>query len=188
MERDAFVAGVKPGGLTNNSQIKILVCYLLVSINQPVSFSSLNEALQQEGLANYFEFAEAIDDLSHAGHIVKTVIKNQERYKITPLGKAIAQTLKDDIPFTVKEKALIALQKVVNRKRSESENNVTITKVPDGYQMNLTVGDAGSDLMNLSIFVPTKKDCERIREHFYDNAMRIYEHIISLLLEKNQTD
>ncbi len=37
MEYDAFTGGVAPGGLRSKSDIRILICYMLKSVNAPLS-------------------------------------------------------------------------------------------------------------------------------------------------------
>ena len=54
-EFDAFSQGVEPGGLRSKTQIKLLVNYLVANIREPINSSTIIEALQVHGLANYFE-------------------------------------------------------------------------------------------------------------------------------------
>lgn len=56
---EAFTAGVKPGGLTDDTQIRILLCYLIKTAG-PLTRDTLQGALLQEQLVNYFEFADAL--------------------------------------------------------------------------------------------------------------------------------
>ena len=58
MPADAFTAGVKPGGLTSVTEIRILLCYLIKTAG-PVSREVLENALMQEQLVNYFELSMA---------------------------------------------------------------------------------------------------------------------------------
>ena len=51
---EAFTAGVKPGGLTDDTQIRILLCYLIKTAG-PLTRDTLQGALLQEQLVNYFD-------------------------------------------------------------------------------------------------------------------------------------
>ena len=55
MELDATTAGVERGGLANMAEIRILICYVLDSVKEPVPATRLSELLHYNGLANYFE-------------------------------------------------------------------------------------------------------------------------------------
>ena len=70
MSFNAFVGGIEPGGLTNDFEVKILICFLLKKIEQPLSFDQINEILQKTGFVNYFEFIGAISELQKTEHIL----------------------------------------------------------------------------------------------------------------------
>ena len=59
MEYDAFTGGVAPGGLRSKSDIRILICYMLKSVNAPLSGDDIIKVLQEKSLANYFEASDA---------------------------------------------------------------------------------------------------------------------------------
>ena len=46
MEYDAFTGGVAPGGLRSKSDIRILICYMLKSVNAPLSRSCRKNPLR----------------------------------------------------------------------------------------------------------------------------------------------
>ena len=93
MQNNAFTAGIDPGGLTNDYEIKILVCYILEKIKRHMTFSEINYILQSEGLANYFEYAEAISELLSSGHIVDiSQGEGEQRFRLSDLGVKTART------------------------------------------------------------------------------------------------
>ena len=52
MRRDAFTGGVDPGGLWVQNDIRILICYILDSVQAPLSQEDLSRIVQGRGLAN----------------------------------------------------------------------------------------------------------------------------------------
>ena len=50
-ERDAFTAGVRPGGLTSSTEIRLLLCYL-VQHSGPITREQLETALLDAQLVN----------------------------------------------------------------------------------------------------------------------------------------
>lgn len=58
MAGNAFTAGVKPGGLTTSTEIRILLCYLIQHAGTPLSQGELETALLGEELVNYFELGQ----------------------------------------------------------------------------------------------------------------------------------
>ena len=69
MENDAIGAGVKNGGLFNTAEIKILICYILNAVKEPVPAAMLSNILHFEGIANGFEVSDAMASLAESGHI-----------------------------------------------------------------------------------------------------------------------
>ena len=60
---ETFTAGIRPGGLTEGREIRILICHILTEIGEPMSFDEMTEAILSDGTANYFEFADALAEL-----------------------------------------------------------------------------------------------------------------------------
>ena len=65
-EREAFTAGVRPGGLTTSTEIRLLLCYL-VQHSGPVTQQQLETALMDAQLVNYFEIGSGLDDIRRQG-------------------------------------------------------------------------------------------------------------------------
>ena len=99
MEFDALTAGVKPGGLRSKQDIKLLICYLLSSIQEGLSKNDLIKVLQGNDLANYFEVASAFDELLKQGNL--TGPEGPFPYTVTPSGKMIAQELDVSLPISI---------------------------------------------------------------------------------------
>ena len=99
MAGNAFTAGVKPGGLTTSTEIRILLCYLIQHAGTPLSQGELETALLGEELVNYFELASNLSDLLEQGF----VREENGRYTILPAGADIAEALADDVPRSVRD-------------------------------------------------------------------------------------
>ena len=59
---DAFTAGVRPGGLTDSTEIRLLLCYLVKNAG-PITRTEIENALMEEQLVNYFEIGSCLDDI-----------------------------------------------------------------------------------------------------------------------------
>ena len=94
---EAFTAGVRPGGLTDDTQIRMLLCYL-VKVAGPVKRETMQGALLQEQLVNYFEFADALAEVEKQQLVT---VDEDGRYTITRRGTTVADTLAYDLPRTM---------------------------------------------------------------------------------------
>ena len=183
LKSNAFTAGIKPGGLTNDFEVKILICFLLDNMKDIITTSQLQEVVAESGFVNYFELAEAISELRASEHII--CLKTQSGEEILTLSETGIKTSKafsDTLPATVKEKTLELCQKKIQYKKRKDEIDVSYEKVSDGYQLKLSFKDIGTDLLNMKIFIPTEKQCAEIKEQIYRNPTIIYSGILSLLL------
>lgn len=128
MEKDAVTAGVSEiGGLFSSAEVRILICYILSSINEPVPGRLLGDVLHYEGIANYFEVNDSIASLCKSGQL-EVFDEAEDTYVITNSGRDIAQTLKASLPFSVKERAFSAALKMVSRFKNAKETDIKISR------------------------------------------------------------
>lgn len=180
MEFDAFRAGVEPGGLINRTEIRLLVCYILKSIRRPLSGQLIQELFHYEGLANYFEVGQAIQDLLEQGNI-RVSQEEPDAYELTDAGRSVVITLERDLPVTVREKAVGSAIKLLTRIRREAENKVEITKAERGYIISCSVMDREAELMTVRLMVADELQAKAVREIFLDDPSAVYAGVVELM-------
>lgn len=177
MARDAFTGGVEPGGLWNQNDIRILICYVLDSVDGPLSREELGELLQQKGLANYFEVGDALGALEGQGHI--TV--EDGLCRVGETGREIARTLGDTLPLSVRDKALEAALLLLAQARARRENRVEIEEGEKGYRVTCHISGGEMDLMSISLYVPDRLQAELVRQNFHKDPEGAYRLLLSFL-------
>lgn len=183
MNFNAFVGGIEPGGLTNDFEVKILICFLLKKIEQPLSFDQVNEILQKTGFVNYFEFVEAVSELQKTEHVLLTTDENgQEVFQLSEIGEAMAQTFHHTLPLTVREKTVESARELIQMQKQLEETEVRYHAVNDGYILTMKLKDIGSDLMDLSVFVPSEDECVEIRERIYADPLLLYKTLLAVMM------
>lgn len=183
MDTNAFTAGIEHGGLTTSAEVRMLICWLLDCVKQPVQMSVLNRALQLDGLVNYFELAHGVADLLSTGHIVETMHDSghEPPLALTDLGRRTARTFEKKIPLNVREKSLPALREILRLEKNERENSVKIEKQETGWRLSLQIADVKSDLLTLSLYVPTEDMCISMRDRFLSDPARLYTTVVDYL-------
>ena len=176
---EAFTAGVKPGGLTDNTQIRILLCYL-VKMAGPLTRDTLQGALLQEQLVNYFEFADALADVERQQLVS---LDEDERYSITDKGSTVADTLAFDLPRTVRESAIRAVMQIQSWKHKAAMNRARIEEEDGEYVVWCAIGDMGSDVFRLQLAMPDKLTAETIRNNFTAHGSEIYSKVMDMLTQ-----
>lgn len=188
MAFDTFTAGVRPGGLTQHYEVKILICYLLHHVKQHMSFQEMSDVLQQEGIVNYFEYAEAVSELIASGHLLTIDdIEGGQRFQLSDLGIKTSQTFEKSIPLTIREDSVRVAEEYLLKKRIANENLVEIKKTEDGYNISLRITDIGSDLLDLSLFIPGEEEGLAIKERFLRDPSVIYRGVVALLTGDDAT-
>lgn len=183
MDFDAFEAGVEPGGLLSKSDIRLLICYLLRSIGKPLSKETVNEIMQEYGLANYFEVNQSLLELVGAGSIAETAVQDTSYYEITANGRRTAEMLESALPVTVREKAVNAALNLLAKAKREQENLVTVEKKDGKYFVTCRILDNDAELMSVRLFVADELQAQTVREKFLQKPADVYQCLISRLTE-----
>ena len=160
---DAFTAGVRPGGLTNSTEIRLLLCYLVKNAG-PITRTEIENALMEEALVNYFEIGSCLDDIARQ----QLVTVEGDRYTITDKGRKVAQELAYDLPRSVREKAVAAVLRSQTWARKEAEYS------------------ARSELFCLDIGTPDRLSAEMVKKQFILKGNEIYQMLITKLTEEEK--
>ena len=62
------------------------------------------------------------------------------------------------------------------------ETEVRYHAVDDGYILTMKLKDIGSDLMDLSVFVPSEDECVEIRERIYADPLLLYKTLLAVMM------
>jgi hypothetical protein len=182
MEYDAFDAGIELGGLRSRDDIRLLICYLLKSIDAPMTRQMLNDSMQEDGLANFFEVGQAIEELLKTGNITTDIIDDEEVLIVTQRGREAAELLQTSLPRTVREKAVNSAIRLTTRAKVERENKMEVKKEDDGgYTITFTLFDRDTELMKLSIYVVDSLQLETVKQNFINDPVKVYSSIITSL-------
>ena len=176
---EAFTAGVKPGGLTNDTEIRILLCYLIQSA-APLTRDSMQGALLEEQLVNYFEFVSALDELENQQLIQPT----DQGYIITEKGAVVARTLADDLPRSVRESAILAVIRLQSWAHRAAENHAQVLHDDGGYRVVCSIRDEGQpESFRLELAMPDNLTAEEVKNRFIARGSQIYNTLLECLTQ-----
>lgn len=182
MAGNAFTAGVKPGGLTTSTEIRILLCYLLEQTGTPLSRQEIETALIGEELVNYFELANSLSELCEQGFLQE----QQGRYAIRPEGEEIAKMLADDVPLSVREAAVRAALTARQFVYKEAQHHAEIVPAEGrGYLVRCGLRDMESDVFSFTLYVPDRLTAQLTRAKFIENGDNIYRIMLAAVTENS---
>ena len=186
---DAFPVDENVSGLRSTEKIRIIICYILKNVESPLSRDNLQSALYDNGIANYFEISQAIDNLLDVGAV--EIIDNT--LTLNSKGEQIARDLNDELSIFIKNKAIRAAKLTAVYERRKRENDISIVKLDDKkYRLDITLlsglGDSEKtdELMNVSVFVTDSLQAETMKTTFLNNPVRLYEKVIEALTEDSE--
>lgn len=178
----AFTEGVKPGGLTTGTQIRILLCYLMDSVGAPVRREELEEVLLGEELANYFAMAESMAQLIEQG----LVTEGDEGYTVTDAGKTVARTLSDEVPRTVRDAAVRGVIRAQQYAAKAAVHKSEIVQGPGGRAVHCAIGDEAGPLFRMELYMPDELTAETVKEQFIEKGDEVYKLVLAALTDNRQ--
>ena len=181
MENNTFCEGIAPGGLREQPEIKLLICYLLKTLKKSLTRTQINEILSEYRTANYFEVNGAMSELVTSGQVVSEIIDGDELITITSRAMIDVEVIERSLPKTVRERVVEAALKILSRDRIKKESKVDVERYNDGFHVTFTVTDTGDELLKVTVYVADERQIEIVKNNFYDNAVNIYSNIISSL-------
>ncbi len=171
MQTDAMNAGVNPGGLNSKVEIRVLICYILANIKGAVPLEAVKEQLHFGGLANYFETALAISDLTENRTITCTEENGIALYSPTTESDRVSSALGSSLPFSVKEKALIIAENIITRRKNERNNKVEIEKADLGFIVTCKIMEKDYSLASISLLVPDEQTALDVKGRFLSDPI-----------------
>lgn len=180
LQFDAFTAGIEDGGLRSITSIEILSCYILANCSEKITAKNIVDSLVEGKIANYFEISNAISKMIKMGNFTEDEngflhISDDCRYSV--------DIVENDLPITIREKAVELVRKTVKYEINKKENKVEIAKESNGFKVTMHVSDKNSDFMVLSLYVPTEAQAEVIRDKFQTHPAEVYENLINSIFE-----
>ena len=182
LQFDAFSAGIEDGGLRSSSSIAILACYIIARSEEKLTKKNVVDALVEGKIANYFEITSAI------AKMIKThnQVEGEDGYlSVTSKCAYNVEMLENDLPITIREKAVELAAKTARLEIYKKENKATVEKDGDKYKVTLHVSDKNCDFMVLSLYFPSEAQAQVVKEKFQTHPGEVYENLINSIFSNN---
>lgn len=176
---------------TDNETIaenKVLILYILDTIDKPVTNEALFELVLSIQDINYFYFQQFILDLLENKYITK--VKEDEHsetvYKLTSSGKQTLELTKDMIPGIIKLK----IDNTIKGELGEIEEEVSIVSEfapgnKDDFIVTCKIVENNRTIFEVSISAASREQAKFISDNWKEKAIDIYPKMINLLTNPN---
>ncbi len=176
----ATYPGIKPGGLTSESEAMVLVCFLIDHTKVPLKEDNILNIVAATRVANYFDTASAIARLLENLNIMHD---DNGCLQLTPTGSAIADELSSTLPYTVRQDALDGLVSENMMQHNLDDNDFIITENENGgCEIEIRMNDSGKCLFSLKMSGFDKQMANIMKDRFYKNPAEIYQSSLKVLL------
>lgn len=180
---DAFMAGVKDGGLRSVNSVYIMISYIVSTLSGKVTAEVISSAMAEGEIANHFEVADALAKLKQNGIVLEA---EDGSLSINSNTKADIELVEIDLPYTLRESAIHLCQKIMAKETYRRENKVEILQNENDYTVVMHISGPQQDLMTLSVLAPTRQQAEMIKEKFITDPVKIYETVINSIFNNQE--
>ena len=169
--------------LKEKNDIKIFILYLMRHVGYPLDFSNINDIVLQDGIVNYFDFAECFAELIDSRNIEELREEGGETlYAITEQGKSVSDSLQSDLLMMIREKSLKSAIRLLDFQKKGLASKCGFEPLPDGrYEFNCRITEHKSDIMNITLTVDNKKMLDRMLYNFRERPETVYRGLLSVL-------
>ncbi len=180
MDNKAITAGVRVGGLTDRTEIKILLCYLLSELKQPITQQQLIECVCGQELVNYFEMQSALQHLLNNGFIKE----DENGFSIMPEGKEIARQLESVVSTTVKRYAYAMAVNILQYEALKKQHKIAVTPVDGGgYNLHCSIEDSDFTIFAIDILMPDEKSAQFAGEQFILKGQDMFKCMLGIMTD-----
>lgn len=167
--------------LRDKKDIKIFILYLMRQINYPLRFDYLNDITVQDGVIDYFEFADCFAELVETGNVDQIELDGEELYVISEQGIRVSDALQDSIPKTMREKCLKSALRLLSFRKRGAEVKCNIEQTDDGQLIvHAVVLEAHREVMDVRLRAADQAQAKKMQDYFLDKPEIVYRGVLTV--------
>lgn len=169
--------------LTEKSDIKIFILYLLMQIERPLDYVTLHDICVQDEFVQQFDFVEEFYELLDIKALEMTKGEGgEELVRLTRKGRDTAEMMKDRILPEILDHAVRSALQLISFKARGLTAHSHIEECEGGkYMLTCTIGGTGGAALETKLLLESKRQAERMRINFDERSEFIYRGIMALL-------
>lgn len=169
--------------ITDKTDIKIFVLYLLMRAERAVDLVTLNDLVVQDGFVNQFDFMDCFFELCETKAIEKTAgADGTEYYSITDEGRVAAETLKSNIIPTIRERSSRSALRLLSFRRRGAKVTSSTEDAGDGKcRLICSAKDTGGEFLHISVLLDTRRQAELMKHYCDEHPELIYRGLLGIL-------
>lgn len=162
---------------------KLIILYMLKKVDFPMTTSQISEFILGQGYTNYFKIQECLSEMKEDQLVHTETTHNRTLYHLAENGdetllyfqKKIPEAIQHDIDHFLEEKEY-DLKEEVAAKANYYRNT------QHEYDVHFQLTESRSNLVDLTLTVPTETEAEAMVNNWYKNYQEIYTLLMTKLL------
>ena len=190
--------------LKKEDEIKIFILYLLDKIGYPLDYPSIGSIMMQDGIVNFFDFAQCFFALVDAGHIREIVTDKNEKaegdeaveidddeaeyeptstvlYEVTDTGRHVARVLSDSLMVSVREKSYRSALRHLSFERQGAYVDHSYRPDGDGFLVTCSIKDHNGVVMDLTVRADSEYQLRRMLNNYSERPEVVFRGVVALL-------
>lgn len=177
---------IEPPRRAPEDEQRLIVLYSLMNLG-PCTDTQLLQFLSEQNLSNYFEMMFALNELCDRGQAARQKRQAGTYYMATAAGDEALRLFGGRVPQSLKN--VMRTERDLWRRRFQMESTLgqTVRKTPRGdYELTLTVTEQETEMMRISLTVPSREIAYDWLSRWPSRASRIYGAVIRGLAEEEK--
>lgn len=170
------------GFIHDKLDTKLLVLYIMDRAAAPIDFATLTDLSMCDSGVDYFQFAEAVAELTGSGHLDQ----KEEIYTITAKGRRACAAGESSLSPVIRQRCDRRLAPLNQALKRQAQVRTQITEQPLGFDVHLSMDDDQGSLLSLTLLSPTREDAQRMADNFLAHPDRVYNGLLGVLLPNGE--
>lgn len=166
------------GFIHDKLDIKLLVLYITDRAAAPIDFATLTDLAMCDSGVDYFQFAEAVSELTESGHLEQ----QGEFYAVTGKGRRACAAGESSLSPVIRQRCDRRIAPLNQALKRKAQVRAQVRQQAQGFDVCLSMDDDQGSLFSLTLLAPTQEDAQHIADGFLKHPDRVYNGLLGVLL------
>lgn len=163
---------------------KLIVLYMLDKVNFPLTESQITDFILGKEYTTYFSLRQAISELIDAELIKVETFRNSSHYHITEEGRNTLEYFGNRISSSI----VAEIDEYLTTNQFDLLDEVATTAdfyktTNNNYAVECKVKEKNTDLISLTLTVPTKEQANAICNNWKTESQQVYSYLMDTLMK-----
>lgn len=163
---------------------KLIILYMLDRVNEyALTNEQINGFIMDKGYTDFINMYDTLADLIDKGFMSKSVVGNNNHYRITSYGEEAISYFENRIPNSIKQDILdyFKQEKITLKNRSEIYADYYPNSTHQEYIVECVIKERKETLVNIKLTVPDETIAKKACKKWSEKSSEVYSNLIKSL-------